>query len=180
MKFGRLNSFDDDDNELYVAVLKDAKRDYRAALKHIQSRETFLARHLEGLGYDSENLYAAETFSYPADEVKYNGGLNWIHSKEYMLFFAKDDTGWHFNVAPTARMPEGGTLIMDERARRLLDSPAGMVLRCAARIDRDIVSILDQVASVVSTWAPMRKAGKKPARRAGAKTGGPPPKEDLH
>ncbi|UQA61442.1 hypothetical protein [Polyangium aurulentum] len=180
MKQNGLASSDAGDIKLFVAVLRNAKRDYRAALKRIQSRETFLARHLEGLGYEGERLYASDSFEYPPRAVIYNGGLSRIVESHYMLSFAKDDTGWHFWIAPTTEETGEGTLILSDRAKRLLDAPAGLVLRCAQRIEKDVTDILDQVASIVSTCTPMRKAGKKSARRAGAKTGGPPPKEDLH
>jgi hypothetical protein len=166
---------------LYIAILKDAKRDYRSALKYIQRRERFLAKQVEPLGYGSEKLFVAEAFTYPLADVKYNGGLTWFCAKQYIVYFAKDDTGWHFHVAPTERAPEGGTLIMDERARRLIDCPAGMVMRCAATIDKDVRNILDLVASVVSASSfSAPKADKVPAKRKGLKNGAKSPNENLH
>ena len=151
MKQLKLSGEDVENVKLYLSIMREVQRDYRLACKHIQSREQFLAKQVEALGYGSENLYAADTFRYPVDHVNYNGGLTRICPQEYMLFFAKGDAGWHFNVAPAVRAAEGRTQIMDDRARRLLDSPAGLVLHCAEGLDADIVNILDQVASVVSS-----------------------------
>lgn len=169
------------DVELYVAILKDAKRDYRAAQARIQHAEQFLAKHIDGLGYDNEQLCAADYFQYPPRTVTYNGGYNWIADRSYMLLFSKSDSGWHFWIAPV----EGAgpsKIILTKEAKRLLDAPAGLVLHCAERIEMDVVNFLEQITTLVSaSYVSAPRGGNVPAKRVGVGNGSlPPGKEDLH
>lgn len=163
-----------------TAILKKAKRDYPSAIARIQRAEQFLREHIEGLGYESGrwgHLYGTETFTYPRRAAVYNGGFGEVTAKLYTLFFASDDTGWHFRIAPTIEQ-ERGTLIQDEKAIRLLDASAGMVLCCAADIETDSVKILEYLAAIVEASydrehgtpaAPHRTANGATPARSGSK-----------
>ncbi|UQA57139.1 hypothetical protein [Polyangium aurulentum] len=154
MNLCELNTSDAENLDQYVLMLKVAKRRYRAALGRIRHVERFLAKQIEGLGYEGERLHVAEPFHYPPQDVAYNGGLSWISAQENMLFLAKDDTGWHFHVAPTSNTPEGGMLVMSDKAQRLLDATAGLVLLCAETIEADAVQILEHLTALVWSSTP--------------------------
>ncbi|UQA57481.1 hypothetical protein [Polyangium aurulentum] len=156
--------------ELCLLMLKDAKRDYRSALAYIQRRERFLAKQIEGLGYDGERLYAPDSFRYPPRPVTYNGGLSRVVESSYTIFLSKDESGWHFWIAPTTEGTGPSEVGRSSEAKRLVDAPAGLVLYCAEGLERHVVTILEQVASLVTlsyrpgTHAVRRDKGAKKAQ----------------
>lgn len=131
-----------------TAVLKKARRDYRMALARIKHAERFLADRVEGLMYEKAGkIYGPDSFVYPPRRATLNGDRQ-IATKYYTLYFGHDDTGWHFWIAPTLEDGEGPVLLND-RAKRLIDAPAGLVLSCAEGIESDAVVILEHLAALL-------------------------------
>jgi hypothetical protein len=147
-----LSQFKNEDAETVksaTATLRKARRRYSAAVARIRRVETFLEKHVDGLGYESRHLYGeTEPFECPPRPVRV--GLTRHLPQRYSLFFAKRAGEWHFYVAPTTELPEGGTLISSDEAIPLVNAPAEVVLFRVDMIERDAVDILEHLAIVVA------------------------------
>jgi hypothetical protein len=132
-----------------TAVLKKARRRYSSAVARIRRVEQFLQMHIEGLGYDLEPLYGElESFECPPESLDI--GLASRDPRSFIIFFAKVDGEWHFQVAPVRRRLEGGKLIESDKATRLIGAPAEIVLSQVDGIDRYAADILENLAVLVA------------------------------
>ncbi|MFS8071474.1 MAG: hypothetical protein ACMG6S_34310 [Byssovorax sp.] len=132
-----------------TAVLKKAWRRYSSAVARIRRVEQFLQMHIEGLGYDLEPLYGElESFKCPPESL--NIGLSYRDSRSFIIYFAKVDGEWHFQVAPVRCRLEEGKLIEVDKAMRLIGAPAEIVLSQIDGIDRYAADILENLAVLVA------------------------------
>ncbi len=176
-----LSQFENTDAETVksaAAALRRARRRYSAAVARIRRVETFLEKHVAGLGYESKHLYGdTEPFKCPPEPVIV--GLTRHLPQTYSLFFAHRDGGWHFYVAPTTSGSKGGTLTMSDAAIPLINAPAEVVLSRVDAIERYAVEILEHLAIVVAVSSRDEEALARPKTITGKKVPQDPPKP-LH
>jgi hypothetical protein len=162
-----------------TAVLRQARRRYNAAVTRIRRVETFLEKHVTGLGYESEHLYGdTEPFDCPPEPVVV--GLSRHLPRSYTLFYAKRDGDWHFYLAPTSTDSASGTIIMSDAAIPLVNAPAEVVLYCVDTIEVRAVEILEHLAIVVAVASGDEAALTPPKPNQSKKLPVDPPKRTIH
>ncbi len=161
-----------------TAALRRARRRYSAAVARIRRVEAFLAKHVDGLGYEARHLYGEmEPFECPPEPVIV--GLTRHLPQRYSLFFAKRAGEWHFLVAPMTSDPEGGTLAMSE-AVPLVNAPAEVVLSRVDVIEHLAVDILEHLAVVVAVASGDAAVLARSHAKEGKKVAQDPPQGTVH
>jgi hypothetical protein len=145
-----------------IAIINEARRDYENALAKIRQYEAFLAPYFVGLNYDEMKFRVGE------DPITYAAGS--LQPCEYWPYLAKGERGWHFMLAEVEPVDGVPTLIHFDKAKRLVDAPAGLVLHCAGLTALWAGTVLEDLAWLLDdSYISSRK------RRAAVAQGSAPP-----